>query len=257
MTDYIALATSLVKRLEGCVLTGYLDTADHATNGYGHTGPEVKVGVTITQEIADHDLAVDLGIADNRLKAVCKLEALDALHQHQRATLLSFVFNVGAEPGWTIWKDIDAGNLADVPAQLMRFDKEHQPGGAVVTVPGLEHRRTAEVIFWNTGDEDVAVSVTQTANAVPAPPSGYTRIAVTPPMPVPPPPAAKVSLSAKVATAALGLGATASQLHGIVAPHMDENPIFQHMAVACSAGVVIAGCVGVLIHTNQAEARNQ
>lgn len=257
MTDYLDLANGLVRQLEGCVLTGYRDTAGHPTNGYGHTGPEVKVGVTITQEVANHDLDVDLAEADSRLNDVCNASALAKLTEHQRAALVSFVFNLGANADWHIWQDVNSGNLEDVPKQIMRFDKEHQPNGKVVVVPGLEHRRTAEVIFWNTGDMAAAVAVTTTANAVPSPPSGYTRAAVTPPTPQAAPPAASTSLVAKAGTAVAGLGATAMQLHNVVAPHADESPIFQHAAVACTVGVVIAGCVGVLIHANQAQARKQ
>lgn len=254
--SYLDLAEGLVKRLEGCFLTGYHDSVGKPTIGYGHTGPEVRIGQTITQEIADHDLAVDLGIADRRLSEVCKPDALTVLHDHQRAALVSFVFNVGANPSWTIWKDINAGNLADVPTQLMRFD-HGMVGGKEVVIPGLEHRRTAEVIFWNTGDQAAALSVTTTANTVASPPSGYTRDIVTPPRAVAPPPGVGASLGAKIVAIAGGIGATATQLHGIVLPHVAESPIFQNMAVGCSAAVVAAGCVGVILHTHQAQARQQ
>ena len=265
MGDYLSLAKSLVKRLEGCRLVGYPDGGGKPTNGYGHTGREVQIGVTITQEIADHDLDVDLAIADGRLAEACRVSALSELHDHQRAALVCFVFNVGEEPQWSIWKDINDGNLADVPAQLRRFTKEHK-GGQLVEVPGLEHRREAEIIFWNTADENAAVAVTQTANAVPAPPSGYTRDAVTPPKPLPAPPAAPVSLSAKIGTVVAGggallaqaahhLGDTATQINSVVSPHADAAPWLSTAAAVLTTVVVVCGCVGVLIHVNQAQAR--
>src|SRR5579872_24143 len=99
--SYLDLAESLVKKLEGCRLVGYLDSVGKPTIGYGHTGPEVHVGQEITQEIADHDCAIDLATADRDLAGVCRASALAELHPHQRATLVSFVFNVGADPDWT------------------------------------------------------------------------------------------------------------------------------------------------------------
>ncbi len=256
---YLDLAASLVKRLEGCKLVGYEDSVGKPTNGYGHTGPEVRVGATISQEIADHDLAVDLATADHRLSGVCRSIALAELHDHQRAALVSFVFNVGASADWTIWRDINAGKLADVPAQLRRF-VHGKVGGKLVEIAGLEHRREAEIVYWNTADENAAVAVTQTANAVPAPPSGLTREIETPPAPLPAQPLAKASLTTKVVTCVSGVcaaaGGTANQIHGIVAPHADESHIFAMLATGATGVVVAASVVALLIHGHQAQQRN-
>lgn len=251
---YLDLAESLVKQLEGCRLTGYVDSVGKATVGYGHTGPEVRVGQSITQEIADHDLLVDLATADQRLSEVCVSSALSALHDHERAALVSFVFNVGAGPGWTIWKDINAGNLTDVPTQLRRFVNGLIDGREQV-IPGLEHRREAEITYWNTGDLTAVVLPASVAVAA-MPPSSLTRNIITPPTPTPAPPGATASLTAKVVTAAAGIGATAAQVHDVVAPHAVESPIFAHLAVGCSLVIVAAACIGIIIHTHQAEARH-
>jgi lysozyme len=258
MTTYLDLAAQLVKQLEGCKLTGYLDSVGKPTNGYGHTGPEVRVGVTITQEIADHDLDVDLSIADQRLQSVTQPIPLAKLDAHQRAALISFVFNVGADPKWSIWRDVNQGNLADVPTQLRRFVNGRIDGKEQI-IPGLEHRREAECIFWNTADLAVAVSVATVATAVPTPPSGLTREIETPPTPVAAPALAKTSIVTKAVTvvggATAALGSYGSQVHDIVAPHIDESPIFAHVAVAASAVVVVAACIGILIHAEQHQAR--
>ena len=53
----------LIKHFEGCRLTAYPDPGtggDPWTIGYGHTGPDVYLGVTITQAEADHLLKQDL-----------------------------------------------------------------------------------------------------------------------------------------------------------------------------------------------------
>jgi lysozyme len=258
MTTYLDLAASLVKQLEGYKSIGYLDSVGKPTDGYGHTGPEVRVGVAITQEIGDHDLDVDLSIADQRLQSVTQPIPLAKLAAHQRAALISFVFNVGADPKWSIWKDVNQGNLADVPAQLRRFVNGKIAGKEQV-IPGLEHRREAEALFWQTADVNVSAAVAQVATAVPSPPSGYTRDIVTPPTPVAAPALAKTSIVTKAVTvvggATAALGSYGSQVHDIVAPHADESPIFAHVAVAASAVVVVAACIGILIHAEQHQAR--
>lgn len=248
---YLTLAESLVKTLEGCKLTGYLDSVGKPTIGYGHTGPEVRVGVAVTQEIADHDLLVDLATADARLSAVAP--EVSALLDHKRAALVSFVFNVGANPDWTIWKDIP-DNLADVPTQLRRFVNGRIKGEEQV-IPGLKSRREAEIAFWNTADVAQAAAVIA-ATPVAAPPSSTTRDIPTPPTLEPPKPMAKSSLVTKLVTGVAGAGAAASQLHDIALPHASESPIFAHIAVGCSLVVVAAAAVALIIHSHQEEARH-
>jgi lysozyme len=259
--SYIDLAKALIKRLEACRLVGYLDSAGVPTTGYGHTDPSVKVGVTSTQEIADHDLDVDLGTADHRLSTVCYPSVLAKLADHQRAALISFVFNVGAEANWTIWKDIDAGNLSDVPAQLRRFDKA-TVDGKLVTILGLDNRREAEIAFWNTADIEVAAAVARPAGSAgvdAAPPSHTTVTMITPPAPIQAPPLAKTSLIAKCTTVLGGgvaaLASQAQQIHGIVSPYVDNAKVFATLDTAAVGVIVAAGIVGVIIHAHQAEAR--
>lgn len=263
MSSYLEQAQALVKRLEGCVLTGYRDSAGVPTNGYGHTGPEVVVGQYITQEIADHNLSVDLGIADSRLKERVKPAALAALDDHQRAALISFVFNLGANPKWTIWADLNAGRLDDVPTQMMRFVNA---GG--VKLPGLVKRRAAEVAYWNTADLVAAgaAAISQPSSET-APPSSVTRESVdTPPTALPPKPLAAASLGTKIAgcVAACGVAVSqfsdkaagvANQVLGVVAPHADAAPIFQTSVTVLTGVVVVAGVVGLFISHHQETVR--
>ena len=247
--SYLDLASDLVKRLEACRLVGYPDSGGKPTNGYGHTGDEVQIGAPITQEIADHNLAVDLATADRRLRACVDADAFLKLDEHEKAALVSFVFNLGAKPEWTIWKDVDNDNLDDVPVQMRRFD-HGVVNGTLVEIPGLEHRREAEIVFWRTADAAQATAVIESA-PVTAPPSGYTRDLETPPVPLPPQPMAKTSMAVKIGTAVAGIGATASQLHGVVAPAAAESPLFQHIAVVLTGCVVLAACTGILIAQHQ------
>ena len=176
------------------------------------------------------------------------------MNDHQHAALISFVFNLGANSDWTIWSDVNSGNLADVPVQMKRF-VNGQVNGTETVIPGLEHRREAEIIFWNTGDVAVAAAVATTANAVPEPPSGQTRARDTPPTPTAPPPFTKTSLGAKVVAVVGSAGAMASQLHDVVKPYAGESSIFQNVAVGLTGVVILAAAAGVFIQAHQAQAR--
>jgi GH24 family phage-related lysozyme (muramidase) len=86
---------TLLKTWEGCRLSAYPDPASGGapwTIGYGHTGPDVVPGLTITQQEADALLQKD--VAD----AACAVERLlpgVSLLPRQRDALISFCFNVG------------------------------------------------------------------------------------------------------------------------------------------------------------------
>lgn len=147
--SYLDIAEALVKRLESCKLTAYRDSAGIPTIGYGRT-TDVRMGQTCTQEQADTWLRQDLAVADDRL-TTCIFGHETALSAHQRAALISFVYNAGAGRGWTIWSLINHGVLAGVPDQMKRFDKVHV-NGKLVEVHGLDNRRAAEIAVWNTPD---------------------------------------------------------------------------------------------------------
>jgi lysozyme len=254
--SYLDLAATLVKRLESCRLVGYPDSEGNATDGWGNTHG-AKIGVEITQATADRDLATNLAEADSRLRDVVAPAAFAALHDHQKAALVSFVFNAGAEAGWTIWKDVDSANLADVPTQLRRFD-HGEIGGKLVVIPGLDSRRDAEIVYWNTADVEQAAAIIAAAPVAP-PSSGYTRAIPTPPVPTPAPPLAKSSVVNKIATAAAGgaamLGSVGGQIHDIVAPHAEEAHVFASVAVGATGVVIACSIVGLMIHGHQAAAR--
>lgn len=259
--SYIDLAATLVKRLEGCKLVGYADSGGVATDGYGNTRG-ARVGVTITQEIADHDLTTNLLDADTACRNRATPAAWNALHDHQRAALVSFTFNLGSGPDakhggpWTIWRDINAGNLPDVPTQMRRFDKVREDG-VLKVVPGLDRRREAEVTFWNTADVEAAATAAGDVATLPS--SSVTREADTPPTPVPAPPHDQASVVTKIVTALAGASAAAGsagqQIHDLAAPHVSEAPVFATIATVAAGVVVAAGILAIVIHANQAQSR--
>lgn len=141
-------ARSLLQRLEGCRLDAYQDEAGVWTIGYGHT-ENVHAGDRWTQEQCDAALDADLA---PRIDRVRQLLGEIQLSDNQFSALVIFAFNVGliALLGSTALRDIRTEHLADVPADLMRWDKIHDKSGVLVVSPGLVARRTAEIALWNT-----------------------------------------------------------------------------------------------------------
>lgn len=124
---------------EGLELKAYVDPVGVLTIGVGHTGIDVKPGMTITRERAFELLQAD---AAKAAKAVTDLVKVP-LNQNQEDVLISFTFNCGI----TALLDSDLLELLNekkydqVPEQLMRW----------VNVPpleGLVNRRRAECALW-------------------------------------------------------------------------------------------------------------
>lgn len=91
--SYIGL--DLIKSYETLQLTAYraLKTEKYLTIGYGHYGPDVKEGQTITKEEATELLQQDVQTAENELNQLIKQNVL--LTQNQFDALCSLVFNIG------------------------------------------------------------------------------------------------------------------------------------------------------------------
>lgn len=175
------IAYDFIKLAEACRLTAYQDSRGVWTIGWGHTGPEVVRGLTITLAQAIAYLVADVATAARRLAGVVKAEDIALLTDHEYAALLSFVFNLGADPIWNIWKLLNAGNLVAAENEIPRFDHT-RINGQLVEIEGLKHRRLAEMALWNTPDAVAAAAIVQAA-PVAAPPSSQTREMDTPPTP--------------------------------------------------------------------------
>jgi GH24 family phage-related lysozyme (muramidase) len=142
---------TLLKTWEGCRLSAYPDPASGGapwTIGYGHTGPEVVPGLTITQQQAEAWLQSD---ATEAADAVDRLLQDVALTSCQRDALISFCFNVGAGAlgRSMLRKRLLAGDSAAVviTQELPRWHK-----GPLGPVEGLKRRRAAEVKHAEDGD---------------------------------------------------------------------------------------------------------
>ena len=136
----------LIKQFEGISKKAYLDSVLIPTIGVGHTGPEVHMGMEITDEQVDEYLKEDLKEAE---EAVNKLVKVD-LTQDQFDALVSFTFNLGAGnlQQSTLLKKVNAG---DTEGAAQEFQKWNRAGGKVLV--GLTKRRLGEAdLFrgeWN------------------------------------------------------------------------------------------------------------
>jgi lysozyme len=117
------------------------------TIGFGQTGPDAYFGNRWTQDQADAAFEISLGKA---AAAVERDTAGIALTDNQFAALTDFLYNAGLGnfEHSTLLKDLLAGDLADVPAEMARWD--HVDGRVS---PGLDRRRAAEIALWNLPDD--------------------------------------------------------------------------------------------------------
>jgi lysozyme len=112
------------------------------TIGYGHTGTDVKEGLTITGDQASILLAADVAWA-----VTCVNKSVQsAINQNQFDALVDFVFNLGcASLGQsTLLRLVNAGNFAGAAKEFLRWNKA---GGKVVK--GLTKRRQAEADLFS------------------------------------------------------------------------------------------------------------
>ncbi|MEC8035371.1 MAG: lysozyme [Pseudomonadota bacterium] len=108
--------------------------------GVGHTGPDVRPGLTITRERSQEILAADLLRFE---RAVNRMGG--RMTQGQFDAMVSFAFNVGegALKSSTLLKKHLADDYAGAARELARWNKA---GGRVL--PGLVKRRAAEAALY-------------------------------------------------------------------------------------------------------------
>lgn len=124
---------NLIKRFEGCRLTAYKPVASekYYTIGWGHYGPDVRPGQTITQKQADNLLRQDIGQYEGYVNLLDM-----TFTQNQFDALVSFCYNCGPGNLHTLTKNRTHAQIADA---LLNYNK----GGGVV-LNGLVKRRVAE-----------------------------------------------------------------------------------------------------------------
>ncbi|WP_348622800.1 glycoside hydrolase family protein [Paenibacillus peoriae] len=134
---------SLIKNFEGSRLTAYksFPTETYWTIGWGHYGPDVKAGMTITQAKADAMLVEDLSKYEAYINNPAYVPVTDQLTQSQFDALTSFCYNCGAGSLRTLCK---GRTVAQIAANITKYNKA---GGKVLA--GLTRRRNAEWALFN------------------------------------------------------------------------------------------------------------
>jgi lysozyme len=141
-TDFTALL--LIKSFEGCRLEAYQDAGGVWTIGFGHTGPEVREGLTWTQEEADAALLSDIIRARGEAQKAVTVPLTD----RQWAALVSFVFNLGAGAlrDSTLLKLINQSRFLEAAKEFPKWDHD---GGR--EAKGLLIRRVKEALLFLEG----------------------------------------------------------------------------------------------------------
>lgn len=143
---------ALTKSFEGLRLEAYEDSAGVWTVGYGHTGPAVFEGQTVTDAEAEAMLLADL---EDAVRCVNR-RVTAAISQGQFDAMVDFCFNAGRGNFLqsTLLRKVNAGDFAGAAAQ---FGLWVHAGGEVV--PGLVRRRQAEAEMFS-GEQRAAAQGT-------------------------------------------------------------------------------------------------
>ena len=131
----------LIKKCEDLRLKAYLDSAGAPTIGYGHTGPDVRLGMTITEEEAERLLLMDVASAERAVTRQVRV----TLTENQFSALVSFVFNVGSRAltASTLLRKLNKGKYLEAADEFLKWNKATVRGKLTV-LPGLTSRRAME-----------------------------------------------------------------------------------------------------------------
>jgi len=140
----------LIKKYEGLRLDAYRCPAGKLTIGYGHTGDDVKPGMTINKEMAELLLKQDLTVFEKAINELVKIK----LTQNQFDALLSLVYNIGIGnfKKSTLLKLLNENKILEAGEEFMKWTKARQPGG-LKELPGLVKRRAEEKTLFLTKEE--------------------------------------------------------------------------------------------------------
>lgn len=134
---------ALIKRSEGLELKAYPDPGsggDPWTIGYGHTGPDVRPGMVITEAQAEELLKKDLERFEAAVADMCKVAT-----DNQFSAMVSLAFNVGEENfrRSTLRRMHNEGDHMGAANEFQRWNRA---SGRVLN--GLVRRRAAEAQLY-------------------------------------------------------------------------------------------------------------
>lgn len=139
----------LIKSFEGCRLQAYkpVPTETYHTIGWGHYGPDVKAGMTITQSKADSMLVIDIAKYEAYVNDPAYVPVTAQLTQNQFDALVSFCYNCG---NGSLKKLCAGRTLVQIGQNIPLYNKG---GGNVLS--GLVRRRQKELEMFNKAEEAI------------------------------------------------------------------------------------------------------
>lgn len=146
---------SLIKSYEGCRLTAYKahSSEEYYTIGWGHYGPDVKEGQTITKKQADDLLVSDMQDYISHLNDFAR-KYNQNYSQNQFDALISFTYNLGwgwmSNTNYSIFKFMSGKDKYTADEISDTFTSWCHAGGEVL--PGLYNRRQTEAALFLTPD---------------------------------------------------------------------------------------------------------
>jgi len=142
--QYSAKGLALTRSFEGLRLNAYQDSGGIWTIGFGHTGPEVHAGMSLTEPEAESLLRADLA---ESVACINRAVTRD-LTQNQFDALVDFCFNAGrgSFERSTLLRKVNAGDFTGAAEQFALW--VHAGGKAV---DGLIRRRAAEAAMFRAG----------------------------------------------------------------------------------------------------------
>jgi lysozyme len=157
-------------------LSAYRDAVGVWTIGYGHTGPEVIEGLTISKAQAEKLLVEDLA---RFAKGVAKLLTRGATqNQFDAMCMLAFNIGLGRPPNGrgregfrqsTVLRLHNEGNFAGAAQAFLLWSKGRDPNtGALREMRGLIARRTVEMQLYLTPGEEERLGAYEELSTSPA-----------------------------------------------------------------------------------------
>jgi lysozyme len=131
---------NLIKEFEGLRLSSYLDPVGVWTIGYGHTAG-IKPGDKISAGEAERLLLSDLAQFEAGVDSLVTV----AVNENEFSALVVLAFNIGLTKfaRSSVLKRLNAGNRSGAADTFALWNKGRVKG-ALVVLPGLTRRRTAE-----------------------------------------------------------------------------------------------------------------
>lgn len=151
-----AVGFSLIERSEGLRTSAYIDPVGIPTICYGHTGPEVRLGLKYT--VAQCKALLMYDIEQHRLGLSRCITAPVTQNQADAMVSLTFNLGVGKTCASTLVRKFNAGDTQGAAQEFTRW-KYANVNGRNVVLPGLVTRRAAERALFLSTKPAVAVEV--------------------------------------------------------------------------------------------------